>query len=453
MFSAKFPAILVAGILIAAGCGGTNAASVGSPSYGGDVLNNAQREQVVDNATKALNQGAAPKFTAGLNGFGFDLFRKVAAATPKANACVSPVSVSSVLAMLYNGSAGETQKQIGETLKAAKLTPEQVNDAAKNLNAVLTNVDPDKVSLDLSNSLWVSAGTTLSPDFVAKNETNLGAKVSTLDFQSADAPKTINDWVKEKTKGKIADIVDKVPADARLYVINTVYFKGKWAQAFKKENTHDGDFTLLDGTKESVPMMSQTESFGYFTNPDAVGLAMPYGSGRLEMIVLLPAGKNDLAALEKKLDGGTWMGWMKGMKKQRVEVSMPKFRSDFETSLNSALKSIGMADAFDPAKANFTEIQAKNALPTKPDRLYLSEVKHKTSVDVNEEGTEAAAATSGQVTATAVMLATKFTADHPFLYAIRDTQTGAVLFLGSMLDPKATGADQPAAKAEAKPKA
>src|SRR2546423_4197614 len=128
MLSTKILSAFAGMILVATGCGGTNAASVGSPSYGGDVLNNAQREQVVDNATKALNQGAAPKFTVGLNGFGFDLFRKVAAQTPRANACVSPVSVSSVLAMLYNGSAGETQKQIGETLKAAKLTPEQVND-------------------------------------------------------------------------------------------------------------------------------------------------------------------------------------------------------------------------------------------------------------------------------------------------------------------------------------
>src|SRR4051794_21832445 len=166
----KTPIPLAVLVLAMTGCGGTNANSIGSPSYGGDVLNDAQRQQVVDNATKALSAGDAPKFTAGLNGFGFDLFRKVAGQTSKENACVSPMSVSSVLAMLYNGSTGETQKQIGQTMKTAKLTPEQVNDAAKNLNSLLANVDPDKVSLDISNSLWVNAGVTLSPGFVAKNE-------------------------------------------------------------------------------------------------------------------------------------------------------------------------------------------------------------------------------------------------------------------------------------------
>jgi len=447
----KLP-IFIGLVIAAIGCGGTNAASVGSPSYGGDILNNQQTQQVVNNATKALNEGDAPKLTASLNGFGFDLFRRVAAQTPKENVCVSPVSVSSVLAMLYNGSAGDTQKQIGQTLKAAKFTPDQINDAAKNLTAIFSNLDPDKVQLENTNSLWVNSGVTLSPDFVAKNETNLGAKVTTLDFHSADAPKTINDWVSEKTKGKIPTIVEKVPEDARLYVINTVYFKGKWSQPFRKELTEDRDFTLADGTKERVPTMSQTDSLGYFTNGDAVGVALPYGSGRLEMVIFMPGGKNDLTTLEKKLDANNWSAWMKTVKKQRVELTMPKFHTDFAADLNGALKSAGMADAFDPVKANFTNIEAKNAT-TKPEKLYLSDVKHKVSVDVNEEGTEAASATSGQVSATAIMLPTKFTVDHPFLYAIRDTQTGAVLFFGAMLDPKASAptADAPAKASNVKP--
>lgn len=440
--------------LAIAGCGGSNTTTVGAPSYGGDMLNNDQRQQVATAATKALNNGDATKYTAGVNAFGFDLFKKVVANSPKVSACVSPVSVGAVLAMLYNGADGETKKELSHALGVAKLSPDQLNDAGKNLNALLANVDPDKVTLDISNSLWVDAGVPLSPDFVQKNQATFDAKVSTLDFRSTDAPKTINDWVKDKTKGKIPSIVEKVPNDARLYVINAVYFKGLWSQPFKKENTHDGTFTLSDGTKETVPMMSQTQTFGYFSNGDVTGLTMPYGSGRLEMDVLVPS--KDVATVLKKLDAGTWADWMKNVNKRSVEVTLPKFTSEFQANLNDALKALGMSDAFSPIKANFTQIEAKGGAVPAGEKLYLSEVKHKTFVDVNEEGTEAAAVTSGEVRATAMMMPTRFMADRPFIYAVRDTQTGAILFLGTMLDPKVAPAPatdaSPPAKDSSKPK-
>jgi serpin B len=411
-------------------------------------MNPSQRQDVVTNATKMLSAGTALKVTSGINEFGFDLFRKLAAVKGASNVCISPVSVESVLAQLYGGAQGATQKQIATALGVQKLTPDEITEANRNLLSVLNNVDADKVQINVSNSLWVDTTVPINPDFIAKDEENYKAKVTTLDFHSKEAAPTINDWVKQSTNGKIPSIIDSVPPDARLYAINAVYFKADWTQPFKKERTHDQDFTLLDGTtKQTVPMMTQEGTFNYFATSDAIGVALPYGSGRLEMLLVLPTGKNDFAGLVKSLDGATWKNWLKAANSKSVTVTIPKFKSDYASGLNTALKSLGVLDAFDSTKADFGAMLVK-ATGTAPaaQKLFLSDVKHKTYIAVDEKGTEAAAATSAQMSATAVRLTVNFTADHPFIYAIRDTQTGTILFQGELTDPKGAATDPAPAK-------
>jgi serpin B len=432
------------GLILAAalgGCAGTNNGLGATSSYGGDTLGMQQnqfQQQAVSTATKALKSGDAPLITSGENQLGFSLFDKLVKADAAKNVCVSPVSVGSVLGILYNGSGGDTRKQIGQALNVGKLSLDQINDANKNLQSVLSNVDPNKVELNIANSVWVDAGTPLSTDFVQKDQQYYTAKVSTLDFKAPESPSTINDWVKTTTKGKIPTIVDSIPPDARLYVVNAVYFNGTWQKPFDTNKTQPQTFSMVDGTQEQTPMMTQSGSFPYFIASDATGVVLPYGSGRLEMDVILPNGQ-DIAAFEKKLTPALFSSWVKAEKPTAIQVTVPTFQFDYASSLNDSLKADGITAAFDPTKADFSAMQDKSASSSQ--RLYLSEVKHKTFIDVNERGTEAAAATSAQINATATMLpGVRFTADHPFLYVIRDSITGSILFVGVVMDPKASPA-------------
>ncbi len=420
------------------GCAGTNGSTIGSTSsYSGDMLQpqNQGQQQAVSSATAALQKGDAPAVTSGEDALGLNLFQQLTKEKPDKNICISPVSIGSLLSMLYDGANGDTKKQIGAAMDFGKMTPTQIDEANKNLDAVLTNLDPKKVDLNIANSVWVDSGTALSQDFVQKDQQYYSAKVSTLDFKAPESPGTINDWVKSSTKGKIPRIVDSIPPDARIYVINAVYFNGSWQRPFDKSRTMPQTFTLTDGTEEQTPMMTQSGSFGYFTNSDASGIALPYGSGRLEMDFILPGAGQTVSNLEKKLAGGSLATWMKASKLTPIQVTVPTFKFDYSVSLNETLKAAGLANAFDPIKADFTAILDKSA-PSAAQKLYLSEVKHKVYIDVNELGTEAAAVTSGQISAMATMMpGAKFTANHPFLYVVRDNQTGAILFAGSLMDP------------------
>lgn len=430
-----------------AGCGGSSGTTLGTNgSYGSDGMgfnNTPQQQQAVAKATNALNMGVAPQLLSGVNQFGLEFFQKVTKAQPTENLCISPVSVSSVMGVLYNGTTGDTQKEIVSALKINKLKPDQINEANKNLSDVLTNLDPKKIDLNIANSMWVNSSLQLSPTFVQKDQQYYNAKVATLDFSSPTAPSTINDWCKESTKGKIPQILTTIPTGAQLVVLDAVYFKGSWQKPFDVNKTGPQNFTLTDGTKEQVSTMDQTGSFNYFTNADATGVALPYGSGRLEMDLILPGSGDDLPGLEKKLTSSALTSWFKKAKTQPLEVAMPTFQATYSMTLNDTLKSLGIVTAFDPLKADFSPLVGTGTVSsTSNPKLYLSSVKHKTYIEVNELGTEAAAVTGAVVSPSAVMLApVHFSANKPFVYLIRDNQTGVVLFAGTVLDPSVKMAD------------
>jgi serpin B len=256
--------------------------------------------------------------------------------------------------------------------------------------------------------------------------------VRTLDLTSPAAVPTINRWVSDETNGKIEHLIERIEHE-KLFLLNAIYFKGAWASEFDKAKTRDDDFTLVRGSKR-VPMMSQSGNYPYLETKDFQAVSLPYGGGRVSFYVFLPTQQSSLAAFEKNLTEANWQQWMQGFNATDGDISLPRFRVEYEATLNDALKALGMGVAFDEGRANFSGM-----IRASGQNVYISRVKHKTFAEVNEEGTEAAAVTSTEMRATSAMRPQQrfnMVVDRPFFCAIRDNSTGAVLFMGSIYDPQ-----------------
>jgi serpin B len=363
--------------------------------------------------------------------FSFKLFDKIAKQETSKNIFISPASVTMALAMIYNGAGGETQQAMAKALALQGLSLPEINQAQAALRAMLASTDP-KVQLTIANSLWARQGVAFKPEFLKRNQDFFAAKITNVDFALPGAAAVMNEWVNQQTNGKISKIVDTVPSDAILYLINAIYFKGKWATQFDQAKTKDGQFTLLNGAKKKHPMMSQSGRFRYFENEKFQAISLPYGDGRMSLYVFLPNKNSNLNALQAALNAESWESWMPQFRSAEGNIVLPRFKLEYETVLNNALKALGMEAAFDPQRANFSAMCsiAPGA------NVFIGEVKHKTFVEVNEEGTAAAAVTSGGMRVTAFMPPFTMIVDRPFFAAIRDNQTGTILFMGSIVDPK-----------------
>ncbi|MCI0690951.1 serpin family protein [candidate division KSB1 bacterium] len=385
-------------------------------------------------SSQAQKKSIAPadsKLIAANTQFGFKLFDQLAKQDAGKNIFVSPSSVAFALAMIYNGASGETQQAMAKALEVNGMSLQELNRANAALQAMLASSDP-KVQLNVANSLWARKGVTFKPEFIKRNQEFFAAEVSDLDFALPSAPTTLNDWVSQKTNGKIDKIVETIPSDAILYLINAIYFKGNWAQQFDKSKTKTDRFTLLNGAKKQHPMMSQTGRYRYLENDEFQAIGLPYGAGSMSMYVFLPGKNSDLNKFMADLNAAKWESWMSQLRSQEGNITLPRFKLEYEVVLNNALKSLGMESAFDPQRANFREMCA--ASPSA--NVFIGEVKHKTFVEVNEEGTEAAAVTSGGMRATAFIPPFNMVVDRPFFCTIRDNQTGTVLFMGLVVEPK-----------------
>ena len=363
--------------------------------------------------------------------FGLKLYGEVIKGGEGKNLFVSPASVGLCLAMVYNGAEGETRQAMARALEALGLNLEEFNRAYADLKASLENPDP-KVQLEIANSLWARKGLTFKPDFIERDKKFYGAEVTALDFNDPGAPATINSWVKDKTKGKIDKIVDQISNDSILFLINAIYFKGKWAKPFDKNNTKEEPFTLTPGSQKRVQMMSQSGEYQYLETPEFQAVKIPYGGGRVSMYVFLPAKTNSLDKFHKSMTSANWDDWTTSFHQTEGSVKLPRFKVEYEVSLNDALKALGMGVAFDEGRADFS------GMIQSAERVYISRVKHKTFAEVNEEGTEAAAVTSTEMRATSAMRPRQpfqMVVDRPFFCAIRDDATGTVLFMGSIFDP------------------
>ena len=364
------------------------------------------------------------------NNFGLKLFKRISEAEKDKNLFISPLSVSMALGMTLNGANGSTEEAMKTTLELEGLNMQQINKSYQSLIELLTNLDP-KVVFEIANSIWYRQEFTFKQEFIDTNKIYFNAEVRSLNFNSPDAPTIINQWVDDKTHGKIEEIVDSISSDVVMYLINAIYFKGIWTYEFEKSQTMDDQFNLIEGSVVPCKMMSQKGDFKYVETPDFQAIDLPYGDGDFSMTIFLPKSNKSIDSLIDKFNQTNWNLWINSFRKCEGTIQLPKFTLEYEITLNNILQALGMAIAFDPDNADFSGIYSGT------ERLFISKVKHKTFIEVNEEGTEAAAATSVEIVLTAVG-GPKFTmrADHPFIFVIRENHSHTILFMGKILKPE-----------------
>ena len=383
--------------------------------------------------SEPLPKNVEDRLTAATNRFAFKLYHQLPKQPAGKNTFVSPASVMMALAMTYNGADEETREAMARAMELQGMTPAEVNQAIADLKSALNPTDP-KIQLKIANSIWARKGFVLKPAFVERSKQFYGAEIANLNFNDPTAPQTINSWVNKNTEGKIDKIVDQIEPDEVLFLINAIYFKGQWQFEFKKDATKPDVFRLPGGERKEVPMMSQSGSYLYYKGKDFQSVALPYGTGSVSMYIFLPDEQIGLDQFERNLTPENWDVWMKSFQVTPGDLMLPRFKVEWESKLNDALKALGMAEAFDEQRANFSQIADLNS----GNRLYISEVKHKAWAEVNEEGTVAAAVTSVGVSVTSVQQPREkffMKVDRPFFFTIRDNRTGVVLFMGSVANP------------------
>ncbi|MFA5817620.1 MAG: serpin family protein [Bacteroidales bacterium] len=361
------------------------------------------------------------------NTFGLDLYNKLAAAAvPETNLMISPLSVSQALSMTYNGANGDTKIAMEEALRIAGYERDELNELNKTLVTALVAHDA-KVVISVANSIWYRKEYTVLSDFITRNQTWYDAEIRPMDFTASDCKDVINSWVSDKTNKKITKIVDQINPESFMFLINAIYFKGAWTYEFDKKKTDQQPFYLEDGKEVQVDMMHQKMDLNMFANDLFSSVELPYGKGNWRMFLFLPETGKAVADVEKSLTAENWNSWLTRYDTiSEVQFSLPKFTFSYEESLKDALSAMGMEIAFTD-KADFTGILPEGG-------LLITGVKHKTFIEVNEEGTEAAAVTSVEIGITSV--GNFITFNKPFLFAIAEKTTGAILFIGRMMKPE-----------------
>ena len=399
-------------VLLAAACGESPTEPLGG---GGSEITRLPR---------ALSAAEAEIIGAG-NSFAFGLLAQ--ANRPGDNLFLSPFSASMALGMTMNGAGGETWSQMRDVLGFDGLAEEEINAAYASLLELLVGLDP-AVETAVGNSVWTRLGFPVREDFLAAVRETFDAEVAELDFAGPAASGRINGWVREATKGRIEEIVPSpIPGGVLMYLINAVYLKAPWASPFDPSDTRSEPFRLDDGSVRTVPLMSLRSHFAYLENDRFQAVDLPYGGGAFSMTVLLPRPGASVDGLVASLDAAQWEGITSGFRETDLQIFLPRFRMAYERTLNDDLAALGMVDAFDRARADLTRLSTVAG-------LFISEVKQKAWVEVNEEGTEAAAATVVAVNESAVPVVR---ADRPFLFLIRERLSGTILFAGKFASPPA----------------
>ncbi|HIK04339.1 MAG TPA: serpin family protein [Trichormus sp. M33_DOE_039] len=370
-----------------------------------------------------------PKIISANNKFGFKLFQEIwKQDSSSKNIFVSPSSIAIALSMTYNGASGSTQQAMAKTLELQGINLPELNSAYASLHRLLAS-PAQNVQLQIANSLWANQNASLRPEFIQQAKDFYQAKVTTLDFQDAATTNTINKWVKDNTKGKIDSIVDKIEPNQMLFLLNAIYFKGQWSEKFDQSQTKPQPFYISSTQQKQHPMMSQTGEYKYYETEQFQAVSLPYGQdGKVSLYVFLPKQNSDLKAFSQNLNAENWDKWMSQFSQREGSIKLPRFQTDYDITLNDALTALGMGEAF-TKQANFSGM-GKN--------LAISQVRHKTFVEVNEEGTEASAATSVGIVATSIrqpQAPFNMIVDRPFFCVIRDNQTGSILFMGAIADP------------------
>ena len=370
--------------------------------------------------------------------FAFDVYKQLIATNT--NLVFSPASISIALAMTYAGAAGTTATEMAQTLHFT-LPPDRLHPAFNALDLALASrgqgqpgADGGPMRLNIVNALWAEKTYAFRSDFLDTLAANYGAGVNLLDFINAPEPSrvTINTWAAEQTNNKIQDLLPSGIIDSltRLVLTNAVYFNAAWKTSFNPNHTSDGSFTLLDGSSVTVKFMdADLFDLPATQGTNFVAASLPYADDRLSLVVVVPdAGK--FSQVESSLDATALGALVAGLTSQHVSVALPRFRVETGTNLNELLKTLGMPSAFIDGTADFSGMDGTQ-------NLYIGDVVHKAFIDVAEKGTEAAAATAVGIETTSLPPPPDLVvrADRPFLYFLRDQPTGAILFMGRVLDP------------------
>ena len=361
--------------------------------------------------------------------FGFNLFKKINKVEAQNNIFISPLSVSMALGMALNGASGTTYDAMKSTLEFSSLTKQQINETYQSLIGLLTKSDP-KVTFNIANSIWYKNTFKFKKEFIDVNKKYFNAEVESLDFTNNNSVNIINNWVNEKTNGKISKIVEKIPQNTIMYLINAIYFKGTWKYEFNKKSTQQDIFNDINGNQITCNMMAQKNKFLYYSNSDLQIIDLPYGNENFSMVVILPVWGKNVNEVIEQLDKNTWNNYLSNLKKEEGTIQLPKFKLENKYLLNKVLKQLGMEIAFDKGKADFT-------IMNKSGGIYIDEVLHKTFVQVDEEGTEATAVTSVSFGVTSAGgNGFLMRVDRPFVFIIKEKNSNSILFMGKVIKPE-----------------
>jgi serpin B len=367
------------------------------------------------------------------NDFSYNIFHHVVTADSTKNVFISPLSISMALGMTLNGAAGETKGGIEKTLVMSGMKLHAINKSYESLIELLVNLDP-KVKINIANSLWSRKGFSIKQSFKDSLQTYFNARASELDFDDPNAKNTINHWVKNQTNGRIKKIISsRIPSHLMLYLINATYFKGNWLYKFDSDDTKPAPFHLEEGSTVQVDMMHRKSPLATYVSDDVKMAQLAYGDSLYQMTILMPGNSKTSIHqfIKQELTASNVKHWTNQLTSGKEEIALPKFKSSYKQKLNDILKDMGMKIAFVPRQADFSKINSR-----KGKRMYISKVKHKANITVNEKGSEAAAVTSvGISVITAGPGPRIFRVNRPFVYMIRERISGTILFMGVMRNP------------------
>ena len=359
--------------------------------------------------------------------FAFNIFNKLIMEDSGQNVFISPLSILLALAMTYNGAVGDTNLAMADAMEFSGMDMEELNQGFSDLMVSILNGDPS-VQINIANSIWSRLGFDPKEDFVDINKKYYSSEVKELDFSDPGAVDTINDWIEDATEEKIKKMLTVIPGDVVMYLINAIYFKGDWTYPFEEEATYEEDFNLEDGSKKSVEMMHIVEHYDYITGENFGMVRLPYGDEKFSMYIVLPDEGAAVDSIVGFLDSYYYDNLRNSMVDREIRLAMPKYKMEYGVKvLNDVLTELGMGIAFGP-EADFSGINPG---------IFISEVMHKAVIEVNEKGSEAAAATVVAMAESAMPVdeMIEFTVDRPFFFVIADDRSGAILFMGKVVSP------------------
>jgi serpin B len=406
-------ALVLTALALTAACSGSTEPDPGRPGA------------TLDKLPRALTAGEQRVIGAG-NDFSFALFRRLSAAQPDSNVFTSPLSASMALGMAMNGAAGTTYDEMRATLGfGASATESEIGESYKSLITLLRGLDPG-VDFRIANSIWYRTGFPIDQGFLDRGRNWFDARVSALDFNAPSAVPTINDWVSTSTAGKIPTILDAIQDDQVMFLINAIYFKGSWRTRFDPSRTVTAPFHAAGGD-QPAKLMHREGTIRWLQTADFEAVDLPYGNSAYSMTVVLPAAGKRVEDVAASLQSTAWTAWMAQLHDADIDLQLPRFKLEWERKLIPDLQSLGMRAAFVDGGADFSRMSSLGSL------LYISLVKQKTYVDVNEEGTEAAAVTNVGISLTSAPVRRAFIVDRPFIFVLRERLSGTILFMGKIV--------------------